>query len=230
MQDAELQFSKGGFLVRVVMDSPPALYSPASLELQSPAGTLRLDTQVVLVTAVGVALAFETCDALNAWTTLASAQPFLGESAIHSVTSTALGTPPPAEEAPQAASIGQERAAMIQKARHGTKDERMRIIRSNDKSLHRFVVQNPGLGLDEVVSIAKSSTVATETLKFVADRREWASRSDVAIALVRNAKCPVPVAIKMLANVSPTDLRQLAKTSSVRMPIAQAARKRLLSR
>ena len=136
----------------------------------------------------------------------------------------------PSDARPSSGAVGRDRAAMIHKARYGTKDERMRIIRGPDRSLHRFVVQNPGLGLDEVTAIAKSSTVGTEILKFIADRREWSGRAEVAIALVRNPKTPMPIAINALAHITNSDLRQIAKTSSVRMPIVKAARKRLNSR
>jgi hypothetical protein len=65
-------------------------------------------------------------------------------------------------------------------------------------------------------------------LKQIADRREWAQRPEIAIALVRNPKTPVGVAIKMLDHVTAGDLRQLAKDTNTRTPIQHAARRKVI--
>ena len=62
--------------------------------------------------------------------------------------------------------------------------------------LHKYVLKNPQLQLEEVVFVARMATAAPESLVFIAGRREWAERPEVAIALVRNPKTPVPLAIK----------------------------------
>jgi hypothetical protein len=113
-------------------------------------------------------------------------------------------------------------------ALHGNKVERMRIMRDGDRALHRYVLRNPGLRLDEVTAIAKMTAVSPDLLKAIAERRDWVLRPEIALALVRNRKCPTPLAIHMLNHLSPRDLRQLAKGSSVRMPILQAARKKVI--
>lgn len=228
LTDARQQFVKGGMLVRVLVQPAPELYSAASLKIDTPVGATTLAAQVVqVIQGVGVALAFddknrELLDLLRA----ADDTPFLGGTAVHSQPADfAKGTSqhPSLPSSPHA-----ERAARIHQARHGSKDDRMRIIRGGDRSLHYFVVQNPGLGLDEVVSIAGSSHVGPEILQFIATRKEWADRREVAVALVRNARCPIPIALKMLAHVPDSELRRIAKTASARMPIVSAARKRLL--
>jgi hypothetical protein len=101
-------------------------------------------------------------------------------------------------------------------------------MRAGDRSMHRFVLRNPGLRIDEVTFIAKMTAVSPDLLKAIAERREWAQRPEIALALVRNPKSPVPLAIQMLQHVSPGELRRLAKGSNVRMPILQAARKRVI--
>jgi hypothetical protein len=89
-------------------------------------------------------------------------------------------------------------------------------------------VRNPQIQLDEVVTIARMTTVAIEVLTFIASRREWAERPEIALALVRNPRTPVPLAIRLLDRVLPGDLRQLAKQTSVREPILRAARKKVI--
>src|SRR5262249_4944778 len=103
-----------------------------------------------------------------------------------------------------------------------------RIMRDVNKLLHPYVLRNAGLGLDEVLSIAKMTSVAPDLLGTIADRRDWSQRPDIALALVRNPKTPTPAAIRLLENVTATDLRQLAKDSHTKPAVQQAARKRLL--
>src|SRR5688572_27465642 len=79
-------------------------------------------------------------------------------------------------------------AQKIQQALHGDKHQRMAILREPNKMLHGYVLRNPQLQLDEVVFIARMTTVSTDLLTFIAGRREWAERPEVAIALVRNPK------------------------------------------
>ena len=50
----------------------------------------------------------------------------------------------------------------------------------------------------------------------------------MALALVRNPKVPVTLAVKMLNHVPVADLRQLAKATHVRDAIQRAARKKIL--
>jgi len=124
---------------------------------------------------------------------------------------------------------GSNSAKKMQLALHGSRDERAAILRDLNKTLHPLVLKNPNLQLDEVVAMAKMTTISPEVLKAIADRREWAGRPEIALALVRNPKTPAPLAIKLLANVSPAELRQLAKDTRTRAPIQAAARKRLLT-
>jgi hypothetical protein len=119
-------------------------------------------------------------------------------------------------------------AKRIALALHGSKDERAAILRDINKLFHPYVLRNPNLQLDEVLAIAKMTTVAPELLKTIAERREWAGRPEIALALVRNPKCAAPIAIKLLGFVAPADLRQLAKDTKTRPAIQAAARKKLI--
>ncbi|MEO8702683.1 MAG: hypothetical protein ABI867_21745 [Kofleriaceae bacterium] len=127
-----------------------------------------------------------------------------------------------------AALFAQQQAQKIQLALHGDKNQRATLLRDPNRLFHGYVLKNPQLQLDEVVFIAKLATVSAETLTFIASRREWAERSEIAVAIVRNPKTPVLLAIRMLDHCSEGDVRTLAKQQSVREQIQRAARKKIL--
>jgi len=238
--DHDEQFARGGFLVRVEPPKGLELYAAVELELSADAGAVVLSGQVVqMVAGVGTAIAFAADDGdLAALMAKVRAATPGGAAAVHQLAGEAEQAPAPTRRvSARVAAQSLETHARVKTAskvdkvhlaRYGKKDERMHILRGNDRSLHRYVLNNPGLGVDEVVFIAKMNTMSPDMLKAIADRREWAQRPEVAIALVRNPKTPVPLALKLIKFVSPSDLRQLAKTASVRMPILKAVRKIVL--
>jgi hypothetical protein len=219
LADQEEQFVHGGLLVRG--DAPPGLtlFEPAELELVIGGESIVFPAQVVqILPGIGVAVTFAVND------------PRLAQ-AIEAARS---AEPEPEPEAPRTPSPAEAQAAKVSLAQkihialHGNRDERATILRDINKQLHPYVLRNPGLQLDEIAAIAKMSTVSPDLLKQICDRREWSQRPEVAIALVRNPKVPVPIAVRLVEYVAPADLRQLAKDSRVRDPISRAARKKLL--
>jgi hypothetical protein len=207
LADARAQLAHGGLLVR---GDPPAgadRGTPVELVVATPVGSRAVAGQVLQVLAgAGVAVGFDP--------SLLADLVALAEAAEKS--------------APPAASHGAAQAAKIQQALHGDKNQRAAILRENNRMLHSYVLRNPQIGIDEVAAIARMTTVSGDILTFIAGRREWAERPEVAIGLVRNPKTPVPLAIRMLDHVGQGELRQLAKQTGVRDAIARAARKKVL--
>jgi hypothetical protein len=223
LADDTAQFQNGGLLVRVEPPPELGLFDPVELELVTDfAGEALLSGQVVqLVPGAGVAVAFPPA----ATAALVAAARGAGD----------LPGPPPTHDRVEpdarrqpAARAGGESAAKIHAALHGNRDERTRILRDVNKMMHPYVLRNPGLGIDEVLAIAKMTTVAPDLLATIAEKREWAQRPDIAIALVRNPKTPTPVAVRLLEWITAADLRQLAKGTQTRPAVQQAARKKLL--
>lgn len=250
VRDYEGQFTRGGLLVRVAgVNLAPN--SPVELELVTPFGVVSLEATVFQVLAgAGVAVGFEVSrlPGLDAVLQNARAAGAVegGADPLHELISGEAG-PDSATRGRQAGrrrSSGGAAAAQltdirtrireaspaerIQIALHGGKDERNLIIRGNNQQLHKYVLRNPQIQLDEVAAIARMPTVSVEILKFIAERREWVQRPEVAIALVRNPKTPVPLAVKAVDYCAPSELRQLAKASNVRGPIQRAIRRKVV--
>ncbi len=135
----------------------------------------------------------------------------------------------PATPEPRVAQGSSPAIDRIQLALRGDRDDRAAILRDRNRMLHVYVLRNPALSLEEVSAIARMTTVSVDTLKQIAERREWGHRPEIAISLVRNPTVPVPVALDLLDHVSPAELRNLAKDGRTREPIQRAARKRLLA-
>ena len=196
----EAQMKKGGLLVRC--EPPPGLelFTPIELEITADfaPGVILAGQVVQVVAGIGVAVAFDPAPVAA----MLSRQ--------------------------RAAPAKNEIAAKIQTALHGNKDERGRIIRDNNKMLHPYVLKNPNLGVDEVLAIAKMTTIAPDVLEQIAGRPEWSKRPEIALALVRNPKTPSTTAVRLLDFVSPADLRQLAKGTGVAGAVQAAARKKVL--
>ena len=235
---------KGGILVQV-SSANTVLGQPIQVTLRSPSGEVTVDGSIIQALGDhGVAIRFET-KALEKVTGGVAAT---GQGASPKNASWADGassSPEPAKETagpiarrPQAARASDvpirerlktaTKAEKIQIALHGSKPERNLILRDRDKSLHQYVIRNPKLGLDEVASIARMSTISADVLGFIVGKREWFQRPEVAAALVRNPKVSAASAKKLLAHISPQELRQLAKGNGVREAIAREARRRLL--
>ena len=202
--DVKQQLAHGGLLVRG--EPPVGADRGAAVELTvvTPVGSQVVTGQVLQVLAgAGVAVGFDP--------------------ALLADLVARADDPAPAPQAHGAA-----QAAKIQQALHGDKNQRAAILRENNKALHSYVLRNPQIGIDEVAAVARMTTVAIEVLTFIAGRREWYERPEVAAALVRNPKTPVPLAIRMLDHVGQAELRQLAKQSAVREAISRVARKKIL--
>jgi len=216
LADHDAQMLKGGLLVRGEAPAGLALFDTVELELTGDfppldAGLVLSGQVVQIVAGVGVAVTFDPAAVAPAVAALREAE---------------------TAAAPRAAArpaTGAETAAKIQQALHGNKDERSRIVRDSNRMLHGYVLRNPGLGLDEVLAIAKMNTVAPDLLSAIAERKEWAQRPDIALALVRNPKTPTPTAVRLLDYVAPAELRRLAKDSRTRTPVQQAARKKVIT-
>ena len=116
----------------------------------------------------------------------------------------------------------------VQLALHGTRDERNAILRDRDRTLHPFVLKNPQLDAEDVVTIAKNTQVTPDLLKQIGERKDWVQRPAVALALARNPKTPPELALRALEFVPIEALRQMAKGVGVLPHVSQAARKKVI--
>ncbi len=238
LADVAQQVSRRGLLVRVPITSAER-GEPVEVEIATPHGATTVPATVLqLLPGLGVAVELDPA-AFEPLAEAARAHAVAGGPPEHErvveVMPTTVASAKSIDDEPDDAPVrrpaptqAQLNAQKIQLALHGDKNQRMAILREQNKQLHSYVLRNPGLQLDEIVFMAKQPTTSAELLTQIAARREWAERPEIAIALVRNPKTPVPLAIKMLDHVAGGELRNIAKQQSVRDAIQRAARKKLL--
>jgi hypothetical protein len=231
--DIDQQMVHGGLVVRITATADLGLDAPVRLELVLPDGALVAATTQVLQVLAGLGVAVK----LGAETVAELRQRASGNDA--GVSGAAQherfdGEPPPPVRARPASGAPARRDAesestadKIQKALHGTRDERNAILRDKNRTLQPYVLKNPQITTDDVLEIAKNAQMTPEMLKQIAERKEWFQRPAIATALARNPKTPPEVAVRALAFVPNDALRQMAK-GGVLPHVNQAARKRLL--
>jgi hypothetical protein len=236
VRDHDTQLAHRGLLVKVEPPEGIELYDAASLEIALGDERVAIEGKVVqMIPSFGVAIAFDAAPPELA-RLVAHARAFDGSDRDPEHLRTDDGLEDRAEDVeepedharPTAASAA--KAEKIKLALHGSRDERLRVLRDKDRTLHLFVLKNPQLGLDEVLSIAKNPQTAPDALKSIAEKREWYQRSDIALALLSNPKTPVPLAIRMIEHTAIAELRRLAKTDSLRPAVLNAVRKKVISK
>jgi hypothetical protein len=72
------------------------------------------------------------------------------------------------------------------------------------------------------------ANVAEETLRIVASNRAWVKNYNVMLALVRNPKSPVALAMNLMNRLNDKDLRQLSTNRNVAEILRVTARKRIV--
>jgi len=113
-------------------------------------------------------------------------------------------------------------------ARHGEREARALLARERAGVVQRALLTNPRLTLDEAVNLARNPQLQAECAEALAQHPVFGQSPQVAHALCRNPRTPLPLIPLLVSRLNPADLRALAKGTGVRSQVAQAARKHLL--
>ncbi len=89
------------------------------------------------------------------------------------------------------------------------------LIRDTNQSVALSVVNNAAMTDDEIAQVASSRSVIDEVLTVISRRREWLAKYKICLALARNPRIPVGVAVKLLPKLSVRDLRTMSKDRNV---------------
>ena len=112
----------------------------------------------------------------------------------------------------------------------GNREARGLLIKDSNRIVIQAVINSPKITGDEVVSYALNKNYSKEVSKLISARKDLTKNYNVKIALVNNAKTPVPIALKLLGHIRENDLRKISKSRNVSTVIARTATKMVSER
>jgi hypothetical protein len=119
-------------------------------------------------------------------------------------------------------------AQRIALAMKGTREERAILIRDPNKVVGVAVLSSPKLSDAEVETIAKMTSVSDEILRIISMTRGWMKNYPVVVALAKNPKTPVGIAMNLLPRLNDKDLRMLSTDRNVAEILRTTARQKLV--
>jgi hypothetical protein len=118
-------------------------------------------------------------------------------------------------------------AEKIKLATKGNKEARGYLLRDSNKLVCVAAVRSPKITDPEVLAISNSRQAHDDVLRVVYGNREWVKMYPVKLALVKNPKVPLPIAMKFLSTLRESEVRELARDKNVPSGIQLQARKAL---
>jgi hypothetical protein len=109
----------------------------------------------------------------------------------------------------------------------GDTEARRILIRDPHRDIQTAVLQNPRITSSEIVAIANSRDVHDGVLKQIAADRDWNRLYPVRLALVKNPRTPLAVAIRLVPTLFSQDLKIIARSKAVPRAVAHAARSKM---
>jgi hypothetical protein len=117
-----------------------------------------------------------------------------------------------------------ERVALARRASRGLIGP---LIDTREGPVLRGLLGNTRLVEMEAVRMASCACRSADLFRYLAGHPKWSLRRSVRLALLRNPRTPVAVALRLVEKLSPRDLRELAKDVKVPRIVRVGADRRL---
>jgi hypothetical protein len=121
-------------------------------------------------------------------------------------------------------------AEKVMVAYRGDRTARMLLVRDRNKLICSAVMRNPRMSEQEAENIASMRNVEEEVLRLLGSRRDWMSKYNILLTLVRNPKTPVGVVLPFINRLTLRDLKGLKDDRGVQQFVREMARKLYLQR
>jgi hypothetical protein len=109
----------------------------------------------------------------------------------------------------------------------GSKEMRAILIRDTNRMIAAAVLSSPKLSSSEVEGFARMTSVSEDVLRVIGSSRNWTKNYGVIVALTKNAKTPIPMAITLLSRLSDRDVAMLSVDRNVPEQVRIAARRKV---
>jgi hypothetical protein len=118
----------------------------------------------------------------------------------------------------------------VQLAFRGDRMVRMLLVRDRNRLICAAVMRNPRMSEQEAEQIAGMRNVEEEFLRLVSVRRDWMSKYNIMLTLLRNPKTPVGVVLPLINRLTLRDLKALKDDKGVQHVVRDISRKAYLMR
>ncbi len=109
----------------------------------------------------------------------------------------------------------------------GHREARMFLIRDPNRIVQEAVMKSPRLSESEAEVYAAMRHLEPDTLRILADRREFHKNRTFLYRIVTNPKTPIPVATRLMSHLSVMQLRDITRSRDVPMAVRNMAKERL---
>ncbi len=113
----------------------------------------------------------------------------------------------------------------IKLATLGNKEARTILMRDPNKLVQAAVIGSPRITDGEVMNLAHSKTTSDEVLRRIYMSREWTRQYAIKLALVKNPKVPMAIAMRFLSTLRDSEVKDLANNKNVPSQVRLQAKK-----
>jgi hypothetical protein len=118
----------------------------------------------------------------------------------------------------------------ITQATLGSREDRSRLIKEQNRLIIYSVINSPKITDDEIVAYAGNKNLSKEVLFLISTKREFTKKYMVKVALVNNPTTPLSTSTKFLRNLIRKDLTKVAKSKNVPKVLSKTAFKMLVNK
>jgi hypothetical protein len=118
----------------------------------------------------------------------------------------------------------------IRLTQFGSKQTILELLRSTKKMIARSAIRSPKIKDSDAAKIAGNHALSDAVIEEIARRRDWTKLPTVKLALVKNPKCPLPVAMRLLPFLHEKQIREIARSKGIPSALNAQARKLLMQR
>lgn len=113
----------------------------------------------------------------------------------------------------------------IKLATLGNKEARVILMRDPNKLVQAAVIGSPRITDGEVMNLAHSKTTSDEVLRHIYMSREYTRQYAIKLALVKNPKVPLAIAMRFLSTLRDSEVKELANNKNVPTQVRINAKK-----
>jgi hypothetical protein len=121
-------------------------------------------------------------------------------------------------------------SARVKLAYKGNKEERMFLVRDNNRLVAAAVLKSPKTREAEVEAISKMKNVSEDVLRIIAFRKDWMRKYSILSSIIKNPRSPIEVTLPLISRLTALDQKALAGDRNVPEAVRMSARREVARR